>query len=209
MKWLRGRSKTSSVETDILALLENFYFKNDAFNIAKDAREQQQLDPFTFVYGEVLTSSMAQLIEAAEPQPGDVFYDLGSGSGKAVMTAGLYFPQMQAKGIEYIEEMHRFSKQMALTFSQLNHRSIDNITLLHGDLFEHDLSDASIVFINATGYFDDALDQLIDTLVLLPTGARIIISSKQLPERYFEELKSYPSVPMTWGHSQVTIYRRR
>lgn len=40
----------------------------------------------------LMVSFLAVLLRQANPQPGEVFYDLGSGMGKAVFAAGLMYP---------------------------------------------------------------------------------------------------------------------
>jgi len=47
-----------------------------------------------FVYGEILPSSMAAVLDAMAPNPGETFVDLGSGAGKTVLLAGLLYPAL-------------------------------------------------------------------------------------------------------------------
>jgi len=47
-----------------------------------------------FVYGEILPSSMAVVLEAMAPKPGETFVDLGSGAGKTVLLAALLYPEL-------------------------------------------------------------------------------------------------------------------
>lgn len=41
-----------------------------------------------------------------KPRPGECFYDLGSGTGKAVLTAAALYPLGAAKGIEIQPSLH-------------------------------------------------------------------------------------------------------
>ena len=54
-------------------------------------------------YGEVFFQSFIPLLSYAKPKPGEIFYDLGCGTGKAQMIASIAFPDLKAcKGIEYL-----------------------------------------------------------------------------------------------------------
>ena len=56
------------------------------------------------IYGEVVFYYFIPLLEYAKPKPGEVFYDLGCGAGKPLLTASLAFPKLKVcKGIEYLE----------------------------------------------------------------------------------------------------------
>ena len=60
------------------------------------------------VYGEFDLAFLARLLEAAEPQKGDTFVDLGSGCGRAVLGAALLRPHTWAEcvGLECLPELH-------------------------------------------------------------------------------------------------------
>jgi len=60
------------------------------------------------VYGEFDLAFLERLLEAAEPQKGDTFVDLGSGCGRAVLGAALLRPSTWAEcvGVEFLPELH-------------------------------------------------------------------------------------------------------
>ena len=47
-----------------------------------------------FTYGEVLFEHFIAVLEYAQPQPGEVFWDLGCGAGRPLVTASLAFPDL-------------------------------------------------------------------------------------------------------------------
>ena len=52
-------------------------------------------------YGEACFQSFVPLLEYASPKAGEVFYDLGCGSGKPMLIASVAFPELKVcKGIE-------------------------------------------------------------------------------------------------------------
>ena len=195
-------------EEKLLEKIESHYYRNEGFFIAKAARESMFLDPYTFVYGEIAAHGLRELLQRAQPMAGDVFYDLGSGSGKAVMTAALLYPQILAKGIEYLPEMCDLSQRLSKTLLASLDIPDQQMHFIHGDLNVSDLSDASVVFINATGFFDASYQALVETLSRLRSGTRIIIASKKLPENLFHQQAYFPEIPMNWGNSQSYLYTR-
>ena len=210
MKWFSGAAPESEQEK-MLKDIEEHYHNNDGFVIAKECREEMSLDPFTFIYGEVCADSMYHLMNEAQPKDGGIFYDLGAGSGKGIVVAGLFFPQIKSVGIEYLERMQQFSINMyedLLQKLEIEEKP-SNVELKQADMHEHDLSDADIIYVNATAYFDEALDNLVNTLNKLTKGTRVIITSKRLPEETFELVKHFPAVPMSWGDCQINLFEKK
>jgi hypothetical protein len=62
----------------------------------------------SMTYGEFDLDFLGSLLEAAEPQKGDTFVDLGSGCGRLVLGAALLRPKVWAEchGIELLPELH-------------------------------------------------------------------------------------------------------
>src|SRR4051812_20387328 len=54
-------------------------------------RERLQLQDLSFTYGEINPGTFAAILEIAKPQAGDVFFDLGCGTGKAVFCAAMLY----------------------------------------------------------------------------------------------------------------------
>ena len=56
-----------------------------------------------FTYGEVLFCYFIPLLNLVSPKPGEIFWDLGSGTGKALAIAALAFPFLKKVcGVEYL-----------------------------------------------------------------------------------------------------------
>jgi predicted RNA methylase len=80
----------------------------------------------------------------AELKPGEVFYDLGAGDGRAVMMAAKDFGA-RAVGIELREDLVK--KALGSVYEQgLQGR----VTIVNGDMFKVDLISADVVFLYLT-----------------------------------------------------------
>ena len=81
-------------------------------------RNALELKKTTLVYGEITFRSYAIAFEKIKNKygglqtPGGVFYDLGSGTGKPVLSAALLHDFDQVKGIELLESLHNIALEL-------------------------------------------------------------------------------------------------
>ena len=83
---------TSQRHTDSLAHLAAAYAAVDGYALAREEKAAQRAAGVFrdgIQYGEVSAASFARCLEWVTPTAGEVFYDLGSGTGKAVLTAAV------------------------------------------------------------------------------------------------------------------------
>lgn len=195
------RFTTQPALQDALNTLSEVYAPYNPFEISKAAREQAKLYDNAFVYGEIDPISFAAVLSQIHLKPHEIFYDLGSGSGKAVLLTALLYPESRAIGIEFLTEF--------IDLSELCRQKIqcNNAQFIHGDYFNIDFSSADIVFVNATGLFGDDLVKLRQRLDCVKPGTRIIITSKRLNPQFFEELYA-GQVEMSWGPCSLNIYQK-
>lgn len=196
------------------AFINNLYQNIDATALSKQIRQRQNIQDDAFVYGEIEVLSFAYMLEITKPKPGDIFYDLGCGSGKAVFTAALLYDFSKCYGVELLQPMYQLCCQQQSKFTQLLtelHLDVtraERIEFIHNNILHVDFSDADVVFINATAFFGDLWDAIVQRLYQLKPGARIILSSRKLPESDFALLSDKRQL-MSWGMNSVFIYRRR
>lgn len=75
--------------------------------LSKDEREKKQLGKEkSLIYGEVEFNSFYRVLRKINPEPGLIFYDLGSGTGKAVFVARFTQDFSKCIGIEILEGLH-------------------------------------------------------------------------------------------------------
>lgn len=170
---------------------------------AKSERERLKLKDFAFTYGEVLLDPFREILNQAQPKSGEIFADLGSGTGKAVIIAALFFNLQKAYGIELLPGLHQ---QAAAIKQQLPNYPCE-IDFILGDFLSLDFSDANIVFINATGLFGQKWDSLAAKLKKLSIGTRVIITSKQLDSPLFEQTYCNYHL-MSWGMCRISTYKK-
>lgn len=173
--------------------------------ISLQARQRRQLQSTEFVYGEIETLSFAALLQRLPIAPGSVFYDLGSGTGKAVVAAAMLYPKINSVGIEIIPELQIASLRVS---SKLPEQQRQRIQFICADIKQYPFyEDADIVFMNATGFFAQSWQAMVGLLAKTRRGTRIIVSSKRLPPSHFKLLYQ-ADICMSWGFCGVRIYEK-
>lgn len=85
-----------------------------------------------------------QMLVIAELKPGEVFFDLGAGDGRAVIMAAKDFGA-RAVGVELREDL------VKKTLSNIHELGLQNrVTMVNGDMFKVDLTSADVIFLYLT-----------------------------------------------------------
>lgn len=152
-----------------------------------------------FTYGEIEFIPMVPVFRSLQISPNSVFWDLGCGTGKLLLSMHLLFPDLQIKGVEYLESLY------LQCISNLSKIPTNQITVIHGDLQEVDWSDADIIYC-ANLCFPASLNESLKQkcLKLKPKTILILLQSLSIPK--FDLLNQY-DVEMTWGNATVYIYQ--
>ncbi len=174
----------------------------------------READP-SLTYGEVTPEAVAHILAVTGAKEGEVFYDLGSGTGKMVVYAAYLVPLKKSAGIELLPELHlaaahagrRYESEILPHLSGRHQET--ELAFIQGDLFEQDYSDADIVVSHCcTCFDDDMMQKLTDGLEKLKSGARIATITRTLPSPSFLHVSSSPC-EMGWGQATVHVYRRK
>lgn len=212
---LMERGWKSTIHYDrCLRIFNQLYSGIDCFKMSKSERKEKELlNEGSYTYGEVLFYSFVQLLELTDPKAGEVFYDLGSGGGKAVFIAGLVYDFSKACGIEKLNDLYQLSiatlsklEVLPALKTELPNKKI-NIQFLQDDFLKVDISDGDIIFINATCFRGQLWEEVMIQLLKLKVGARIIVTTQGIPIGGFE-LKHRNLFLMSWGLNTVSIYER-
>lgn len=174
----------------------------------------READP-ALTYGECTPEAVQQMLSLTGAGEGDVFCDLGSGTGKMVIYAAFLTPLQKSIGVELLPELHNAAVMVGKRYqTEIQPRLSDarrdtEISFLLGDIFEADLSDATIIVSHCCTCFDDTLMQrLSDKLEACKSGTRILTVTRGLSSPTFEPL-SVAACQMGWGQATLNVYRRR
>ncbi|CAM9495871.1 unnamed protein product [Pylaiella littoralis] len=141
------------------------------------------------------------------------FYDLGSGSGKAVFAAVLAVDFRRcAVGIEVLGGVHRASTRVLKRYRRLVKPVLCSpavIKLQHGSFLdpECDWSDGDLVFANSTCFAEDTLVAIAERAELLRPGARVVTFTTALKTSWLRVLVKR-RYQMSWGPATVFIHQK-
>ena len=188
-------------------LLSSIYNNADAYIISNKARKRLKDSGDDFVYGEIEFLSFFSILLKVTPQSHDIFYDLGCGSGKAVLTAAFCFNLAKSCGVELLPELYTLANTQKDKARQLikDKKRLDRIHFYNDNFLEHNFSEATILFINATCISKPIWELLLKKIMLLKTGSRIILTTKEIQHDHFQLISTSKEL-MSWGMNLVTIY---
>lgn len=125
----------------------------DAYSLSAEEACRRGLPKRTedtdLTYGDVPLLAIAHALAAANPRPGTIFYDLGSGVGRGVIAAALLHDFEHCIGIELLSDLHKASAEPSRRFEALRNGSQDAgidlesisspVTFFNADLFDCNL----------------------------------------------------------------------
>jgi hypothetical protein len=183
----------------ILQMVTAFYQQENPYIIAQEAKSDEPDD--SLIYGEIDLCALLDLLAHIKPTANDIFYDLGSGAGKALMAAKLRYPAMKVVGIECLAPLHDLAEEIGQSFPP-PHAAYRNENFLTADFNE-----ATILLVNATAYSATTWEPLLIKLQELKQGTKIIVMSKKLPSPVF--IQRYGAMEkMSWGLCTTRIYEK-
>lgn len=189
------------------AVFHRLYDPVNGFSLSKEARKHS--DSMEFVYGEIDFESFLALLSLCQPDEQTVFYDLGSGTGKAVVACALVYPVKKCHGIELLGPLHDCAIKIQQELLGLPGYQ-DRATKIHfcqGNIFQTSLPDASLIYVNATAFFGESWEQLSRHLEQIQPKSLVISTSKALVSASFD-VQKITRVQMSWGVVNAFIQQR-
>lgn len=170
----------------------------------------------SLAYGEIhFPAFLALIADSGGLQPGQVFLDLGSGTGKAVLAAALLQPRLRASvGVEIVtalcETASDVAAQVFATTESLVCAPVRVLCESFLTVAEDVLATADLVFIAAT-CFDDALFDALETRLasVAKPGSRLLVLSRTFQRPHFAQqwAREYR---MAWGGNvRAFLYHTR
>ncbi|MFT4058165.1 MAG: hypothetical protein QM652_01305 [Legionella sp.] len=187
---------------------QELYQNINGFALSHHARKGH--DTFDYVYGEIEFLPFLALLSLVPLDEETVFYDLGSGTGKAVLACAMTYPLRRSVGIEILPALYESACMQAAQLAKIPHyeRKAKKITFILGDFLEVDLDAANIIFINATALFNPTWEKICARLEHLPHLKIVITTSKALCSKHFTVV-TQTKIQMSWGVVSAFIHARR
>lgn len=194
-------------------IFESLYEEVNGRALSLEGREQMQLTSKSYVYGEVVFDHFVQLLKDANPPPGAIFCDCGSGTGKAVFIGHLAFDFKRSMGIELVDNLYNASAQVLEKYNKEVRPTIADevgdrkIGFFHGSFLDGDFSDVDLVFMNSTCFQEDLMDAIELNLDFMKPGSQVISLSKSLRSPRFEMYRQQ-MYEFSWGQATAFYHRK-
>lgn len=189
-------------------VFHHLYRDVDGFSLSLSGRKRQ--DSIEYIYGEIEFLSFIALLSQTHLDEQTVFYDLGCGTGKAVVACAMVYPVCKSVGVELLMPLYvnACNQVQQLAKNPLYLEKAKKMQIIQGNILDIDLSDATLIFINATTFVGAFWHQLCSKLNQLPHLKTVITTSKAMVDADFT-LIHQTQVPMSWGVAFAFIHQRR
>ncbi len=152
-----------------------------------------------------------------------IFLDLGSGTGKPVISMSLMHKFKKLTGVEFLQNLVKLSQQIKETYNKTINEKIEKnkklfsfetpniVEFIQGDFFNLSWEDASIIFANSTCFSLDMINKIAEKANKeCKSGTIIITFTKKLSKlnRNWEMKNGFRRL-MTWGIATIYVHRRK
>jgi SAM-dependent methyltransferase len=190
-------------------------YKNiDGYKIALGAQKKTGIYLQSFMYGEVTYKGLYEILHLVKPQAHETFYDLGSGTGKAVMIAALVTSCQKCVGIELLKDLYHTAETIKRNYFDTYlstlppYKKTQKIEFHHADFTKFDYTDADIVFMNSVAFHYEFDDAFVEKLGHLKRGTRIILTGTPIMLPHFTLIHQSKHL-YSWGEESNNVYLKK
>lgn len=195
-----SRATFRNIDTALLLV----YLFDNPFKMSKRflwERGEKEL----YAYGETPLPSLEKIAKACQIDGKDTLFELGCGRGRGCFWLN-QFIGCNVVGIDYVPAFIERANRIKERYQ------VGGIDFRWEDMFETDLSGATVLYLYGTCLDDEAIKRLIERFKELPAGTKIITVSYPLTdyidEPLFEVMKRF-EVTYTWGLADVYLHLKK
>lgn len=152
-----------------------------------------------------------------------IFFDLGSGTGKAVIAMSLMHKFKKLQGIEFLENLMKLSQESKKNYDKtindlfsknkelLSFDKPNIIDFVQGDFLKQSWENATIIFANSTCFSSELINSIAEKANReCKKGTIIITFTKKLNKLNSDwETKEGFRRLMTWGIATIYVHKRK
>ena len=189
-----------------------FFKDSNGYFISAENKKELNKQTKSLTYGDVSYDSLTAMLDIINPTNPCVFYDLGSGIGKALVGSVLASPIKTIKGIEALPKLCDESISIIKKFISFLGEKFQDIKLPTYEVYNQNIedfnfSDADIVFVNSTCFEADLMHEISRKSEQLKKDSYCITFTKKIDSKLFEVVHE-DHFEMEWGNPTVYIQKK-
>jgi len=182
----------------------SIYSQIDGSKLSRSERLLKNIDASEFTYGEIDLLHFIPILESCGKNgKSEIFYDLGCGTGKALIAA--YATKMFKKicGVDLLENLCNAAIKCVKAVCE----NYEIFEIDRNDILKTDWLNTDILFISSICFPEDLMEKIIEMGKGLKKGTRIISLTEWKNEKFFKTIYQ-GTIKMTWGNPEVFIMLR-
>lgn len=195
-----SNTKFRQIDTALLLV----YLFDNPFSVSKRFLREKGKEEL-YAYGETPLPSLEQIAKTCQLGAEDTLFELGCGRGRGCFWLRSFIG-CNVIGIDYVPPFIERANRVKERYQ------VEGIEFRCEDMFEVDLSGATVLYLYGTCLDEEAIKKLIERFKELPAGTKIITVSYPLTdyteEPLFEVMKRF-EVPYTWGIADVYLHLKK
>lgn len=195
-------------------ILARLYADVRPYEVSHESRKRLSTQDESFRYGEVVPAALDRLLNRTPCKANGIFYDLGSGTGKAVFQAALTADFSKLVGVELIDGLSRVAEHVLSRYDvEVRPRlpvekRLQVIEFRRADIRLAEIAEADLVYVHATCFQPELMKGLTARLDTLKPGARAVLTTKCISSPRFS-IEAVDVYDMDWGSTPVFCLVKR
>jgi SAM-dependent methyltransferase len=188
-------------------VIRQLYRDLDGFEIPGPEERAIRSSKGSPIYGEMMPAATEHLLRFLDLGAGDVFYDLGAGSGKVVLQAAMTAPLRKAVGVELSATRVGLARSALKAARRRRLLRARACAFRQEDFLHTYLADATVIYTCSTAFSFRFMAMLAERVAGLRRQLRFVTLQELEDPRGFELIEVL-RLDMSWKRrSEVHVYR--
>lgn len=188
-------------------LIRQLYRGVDVFEIPREEEKAVFSSRGSPVYGELMPAAIGHMLDYLALGESDVFYDLGSGSGKVVLQTALTAPARKCVGVELAATRVAEARRVLAAARRRGLLRARACSFRHEDFMKTYLKDATVIYTCSTAFSSRFMNMVAARIARIGRSLRLLSLQDLDPRRGFTEIDVLRLDASWQRRTPVHVYR--